>query len=127
MDLLLGACVATTGAKPAWKPPELRGKQLLFRTSVSAGPALILEASWKSDGERYCVEDALVVVQTPAGRIDLANANLCVTSNPPSLDGEANVAFPALGYLAGMEVDTRGRICPTFPVVGRKCLALKAR
>lgn len=87
-------------------PAAVEGRTLRVADKARLRGALVIEADWIVLGDRYCVEDSTMSIVTPAGNVDLFHADACVTTEPFSLIGQADVPFPALGYLADVGVDS---------------------
>jgi hypothetical protein len=89
-----------------YAPAVVEGRELRVADEARFRGPLVIEAEWIVLGDRYCVEDSTMSIVTPAGNVDLFHANACVTTEPFSLIGEAEVPFPALGYLADVGVES---------------------
>ncbi|MEZ4401571.1 MAG: hypothetical protein R3B06_16215 [Kofleriaceae bacterium] len=123
--LALVALVVTTVTCGRTRPPRyvsanytaaaLDGQTLRVVDQLQHYPDLEITAAWVAEAPpapgpdgvaptTYCVVDQPLTVATPAGSVALTHATACATTRPFSMVGEANVAFPALGFLRGIGV-----------------------
>jgi hypothetical protein len=107
LAILVTACFR---ARPLRVPaPVVDGDRLQIDALERGAPPLVLEGAWTLRGDRHCVDGGTVRLLTASGAIPFDDAHLCVTVSPVSIEGEATVAFPALGFLAAAGLDAEGR------------------
>ena len=115
--LLLTGCVVpygqpqtgSAGRVASIPQPTVSGRVLSIASIANGHAGLDIEADWEPRGDRYCIDGQDARMPTPSGAIELRQANLCVTTNPVSMVGEATVTMPALGFLERAGVRSDGR------------------
>lgn len=110
--ILVGAVSACAPAPPPqfpvarYQPAQLVGRRLEIHDAAGRYAGLALEADWIAGPGGACVHGSTVTLSTPSGPLALERVEACVTLAPLSLVGEADVAFPGLGELERLGVET---------------------
>jgi hypothetical protein len=124
-SMLLAACIPLGKRPPTTIPaPIIADGRVELPPTRADLPPLVLEGPWEVRDGRACVAGGAVRLLTAAGVIPFDDAHLCVTTDPVSIDGEATVAFPALGFLAQAGVRADGRRARVHLALGSRLRAL---